>query len=68
PGDLALAAALSVPGLLTLGDGPRGVLLASLAVGVGYTLVRKRVPQLSGRAPAVTAALVALYSVLVRRR
>ncbi|POG55620.1 hypothetical protein [Haloferax marisrubri] len=68
PGDLALAAALSVPGFLTLGDGPRGILLASLAVGVAYTLVRKRVPQLSGRTPAVTAALVALYSLFLRRR
>lgn len=68
PGDLALAAALSVPGLLTLGGDSRGVLLVSLAVGVIYTLVRKRVPQLSGRAPAVTAAVVALYSVLGRRR
>ncbi|EMA05457.1 hypothetical protein C438_10016 [Haloferax denitrificans ATCC 35960] len=68
PGDFALAAALSVPGFLTLGDGARGVLLASLAVGVAYTVVRKRVPQLSGRAPAVTAVVVALYSLFVRRR
>ncbi|WP_396613304.1 hypothetical protein ACH9L7_16055 [Haloferax sp. S1W] len=68
PGDLALAALLSIPGFLAFGDGVRFVLVASLAVGVGYATVRKRVPQLSGRTPAMYAALVAFVSLLVRRR
>ncbi|AFK19945.1 hypothetical protein E6P09_00410 [Haloferax mediterranei ATCC 33500] len=68
PGDLTLAAILSVPGFTTLGDGARTVLIGSLLVGVGYTIVRKRVPQLSGRTPAVYPALVAFLSMLVRRR
>ncbi|ELZ96951.1 hypothetical protein C440_04218 [Haloferax mucosum ATCC BAA-1512] len=68
PGDLALAAALSIPGFVTLDSGARAVLLVSLVVGVGYTAVRKRVPQLSGRTPALYPMVVALFSMLLRRR
>jgi hypothetical protein len=68
PGDLALAVVFTVPGLLAFDGDIRLLLVGSLVVAVGYTLLRKRIPQLSGRTPAMYAALVAFLSMLVRRR
>ncbi|ELZ82744.1 hypothetical protein C453_16703 [Haloferax elongans ATCC BAA-1513] len=68
PGDLALAAVLSIPGFLAFGGDVHLVLVGSLLVAVGYATVRKRVPQLSGRTPAMYAALVTFVSLLGRRR
>jgi hypothetical protein len=72
PEDLLLTVLLAVPALALLGPPAEGAVAGCLAVGAGYTLVRKRVPQLSGRAPgaalAVLATVTALLALLVDRR
>lgn len=71
PADLALAAVFAVPGLLLYGPTARAGTVALLAVGALYTLVRKRIPQLSGRValpvPSVATAVVAVVSFLRSR-
>lgn len=72
PEDFLLTVALAVPALAGLGPAAEPVVAGCLAVGAGYTLVRKRVPQLSGRAPgavlAVLASVTALLALLLDRR
>jgi hypothetical protein len=72
PEDFLLTVALAVPALALLGPTAEPVVVGCLAVGAGYTLVRKRVPQLSGRAPgavlAVVATVTALLALLLDRR
>jgi hypothetical protein len=48
PEDLALSAALAVPGLLWFGSLVRALTLAGLAVAAVYVVLRKRVPDLIG--------------------
>jgi hypothetical protein len=51
PGDLALAALCALPVLAVYGPTAEPLVVAALAGSVGYVVVRKRVPQLSGRVP-----------------
>jgi hypothetical protein len=51
PGDLAVAAAVAVAPLLVFGPTVEPAVVACLLVGTVYAVVRKRVPQLSGRIP-----------------
>lgn len=61
-----------MPTLAVIGPTAEPVVVDCLAVGAGYTLVRERVPQLSGRVPgavlAVVATVTALLALLVDRR
>jgi hypothetical protein len=69
PEDLLLTVLLAVPALAVLGPVAEPFVAGCLAVGAGYTLVRKRVPQLSGRAPGAVLAVVAtVTALLVERR
>jgi membrane-bound metal-dependent hydrolase YbcI (DUF457 family) len=72
PEDFLLTVALAVPALVVVGPAAEPVVAGCLLVGAGYTLVRKRVPQLSGRAPgavlAVLASVTALLALLLDRR
>jgi hypothetical protein len=47
PGDLGLSAVLSVPLLLTLDGTLRGVVVASLLVGIAYATVRRILPEIA---------------------
>lgn len=69
PGDLAVAAVLAVPSLVVFGPVVEPLVVGALAVGTGYTVVRKRVPQLSGRIPIPGPLAVLLWVVaFVRSR
>ncbi|WP_380679636.1 hypothetical protein [Salinigranum sp. GCM10025319] len=69
PGDLAVAAVAAVPALAVFGPTAEPVVVAALVVGAGYTLVRKRVPQLSGRVPVPGPLAVLVWMVaFVRSR
>jgi hypothetical protein len=69
PGDLAVAAVFAVPSLVVFGPVVEPWVVAALAVGTGYTLVRKHVPQLSGRIPIPGPVAVFLWVVaFVRSR
>jgi hypothetical protein len=63
PGDLAVAAVLAVPALVVFGRQVEPLVLGALVAGLGYVLVRKRVPQLSGRVP-IPGPLAALLWVV----
>jgi hypothetical protein len=66
PGDLALSAVLSVPLLLTLDGALRGVVVASLLVGIAYATVRRILPEIADvligeiLAPVLPGSLLAL--------
>jgi hypothetical protein len=49
PEDLLTTLVLSVPGLVLFGDAVRTLTLLGIALGVGYALVRKRLPELEDR-------------------
>jgi hypothetical protein len=70
PEDLALAVVLVAPGLVLFDEAVRTFAVGTLVVGAGYTLCRKRIPQLSGRVnlpvPPVLTAVVALASLFRR--
>jgi hypothetical protein len=63
PGDLAVAAVVAIPSLVVFGRAVEPWVVAALVVGTGYTLVRKRVPQLSGRVPIPGPLAVLLRAV-----
>ncbi len=48
PEDFALVTALTVPSLVAFGPPVRTLLLAGLAVSLGYAAVRKRLPDIAG--------------------
>lgn len=66
PGDLGLSAVLSVPLLLTLDGALRGVVVASLLVGIAYATVRRILPEIADvligeiLAPVLPGSLLAL--------
>jgi hypothetical protein len=66
PEDFGLAVLLAAPGVAVYGRPVTGAAVAVLGVGLGYTLWRKRLPQLSGYlnlpVPPVLTAVVALVS------
>jgi hypothetical protein len=69
PGDLAVAALAAVPALVVFGPSVEPVVVAALVVGTGYVVVRKRVPQLSGRLPVPGPLAVLVWVVaFVRSR
>ena len=73
PGDLLLSVALAVPLLATLDATLRGVVLATLAVAVVYTAVRRVLPRLAvllvdGLEPVVPASVLAYVPARYRER
>jgi hypothetical protein len=69
PGDLALAAVAALPALAVFGSTAEPVVVVVLVVGAGYALVRKHVPQLSGRVPVPGPLAVVVWVVaFVRSR
>ncbi|MGM0590897.1 MAG: metal-dependent hydrolase [Halobacteriota archaeon] len=68
PEDLLVFVVLSAPGMLLFDPLVRALTLWSLAVAVVYTVVRKRVPQLSGRAPTFVVGVVSAMVLWVTRR
>jgi hypothetical protein len=67
PGDLAVAAVAAVPTLVVLGRWIEPLVVGTLAVGIGYTLARKRIPQLSGRIPVPGPLAAVLWVVALFR-
>jgi hypothetical protein len=67
PGDLAVAAGAAVPALFVFGPAVEPFVVAALVVGTGYVLVRRRVPQLSGRIPLPGPVALLLWVVAVVR-
>jgi hypothetical protein len=62
PGDLALASVLAVPALLVVDSAPLAALVTvTVAVSLGYAVVRKRLADLAEDVTAVVPAHIAAY-------